>query len=102
MNGYKCSTVLARDRTCVAAHSRGMVPVEEFTSFIQATHLCSEDAAHKMDIGGFISGELELSIGRVAIMEWKQYVIGILADQPAKKEDLDVAVERFVSFLSVG
>ena len=102
MNGYKCAAVLTRDRTCVAAHSRGMVPVEEFTRFLQATHQCSEEAAHKMDIGGFVSGELELSIGRVAMMEWKHYIIGILADQPAKKEDLDGAVERFVSFLSVG
>ena len=102
LSGYKCSTVLARDRSCMAAHSRGMVPVEEFTRFIQATYLCSAEAAHKMDIGGFVSGELELSIGRVAMMEWKQYVIGILADHPAKKEDLDGAVERFVSFLSVG
>ena len=75
--------------------------MEEFNRFVEATHQCSDDAAHKMDIGSFVSGELETSIGRVAMMECKNYIIGILADQPAKKEDLDAAVDKFVSFLSV-
>ena len=101
MNGYKCSAILTRERQFVASHSRGVVPVEEFNRFVEATHQCSDDAAHKMDIGSFVSGELETSIGRVAMAECKNYIIGILADQPAKKEDLDAAVDKFVSFLSV-
>ena len=55
-----------------------------------------------MDIGTFVSGELDTSVGRLAMAEWKGYIVGILADQPAKKEDLNAAVEKFVSLLSVG
>ena len=36
MNGYKCSAVLTRDRQFLAAHSRGVVAVEEFNRFIEA------------------------------------------------------------------
>jgi len=50
----------------------------------------------------FVSGELDTSIGRMAMAEWKGYIMGILADAPAKKEDLNAAVEKFVSLLSVG
>ncbi len=102
MSGYKCSAVLSPAGERIAAHSRGVVPVEQFIQFIKGAYQCSEEGARKMDIGSFVSGELETSIGRVAIAEWKSFIIGILADQPAKKEDLDRAVERFVSFLSVG
>ncbi len=102
MNGYKCSAVLLRDGTCAAAHTRGMVPKEQFTRFLQEAYACSEDASRKMDIGTFVSGELDTSLGRVALAEWKGYLMGILADQPAKKEDLDAAVQKFESFLSVG
>jgi hypothetical protein len=55
-----------------------------------------------MDIGTFVSGEMDTSVGRLAMAEWKGYIVGILADQPAKKEDLNAAVEKFVSLLSVG
>jgi tetratricopeptide (TPR) repeat protein len=102
MNGYKCSTVLARDGSCVASHTRGMVPREQFTTFLQDIYQCSEDASRKMDIGSFTSGELDTSVGRVAMTEWKGFILGVLADHPAKKEDLAAAVEKFVSFLSVG
>lgn len=102
MNGYKCAAVLTRDGAVVASHTRGMVSKERFARFLQDVYLCSEDASRKMDIGTFVSGELDTTIGRVGIAEWKQYIVGILADQPAKKEDLDAAIEKFVSFLSVG
>jgi len=75
---------------------------ERFAKFLQDIFGCSEDASRKMDIGTFVSGELDTSLGRVAMAEWKGYVMGILADAPAKKEDLNAAVERFVSLLSVG
>jgi tetratricopeptide (TPR) repeat protein len=102
MSGYKCSAIINREGACVAAHTRGMVSKEQFTRFLQEAYLCSEDASRKMDIGTFVSGELDTSLGRVALAEWKGYLIGILADQPAKKEDLDAAVQKFESFLSVG
>jgi predicted regulator of Ras-like GTPase activity (Roadblock/LC7/MglB family) len=102
MNGYKCAAVLGRDGALVAAHTRGMVPKERFAQFLQDVYLVSEDGARKMDIGTFVNGELETPVGRVAMTEWKGYVFGILADQPARKEDLAHAVEKFVSFLSVG
>jgi tetratricopeptide (TPR) repeat protein len=102
MNGYKCSAVLTRDGACVSAHTRGLVPKEQFTRFLQDIYQVSEDASRKMDIGTFVSGELDTSIGRVGMAEWKGFIVGILADQPAKKEDLDHAIEKFVSFLSVG
>jgi hypothetical protein len=102
MNGYKCSAVLTRDGQQYASHSRGMVSRERFAKFLQDIFGCSEDASRKMDIGTFVSGELDTSLGRVAMAEWKGYVMGILADAPAKKEDLNAAVEKFVSLLSVG
>lgn len=102
MNGYKCSAVLTRDGQQYASHSRGMVSKERFAKFLQDIFGCSEDASRKMDIGTFVSGELDTSLGRVAMAEWKGYVMGILADAPAKKEDLNAAVEKFVSLLSVG
>lgn len=75
---------------------------EKFTAFLQEIYHCSEDASKKMDIGSFTSGEMDTSVGRVAMAEWKGFILGILADHPAKKEDLSSAVEKFVSFLSVG
>jgi tetratricopeptide (TPR) repeat protein len=102
VNGYKCSAVLTRDGACVAAHSRGMVPRESFAQFVQDVYLCSEDSSRKMDIGTFVNGEFETSVGRVALAEWKGYILGILADQPAVKKDVDAAVEKFVTFISVG
>jgi len=102
MNGYKCSAVLTRDGACVAAHTRGMLPRERFTRLLQEIYRCSEEASRKMDIGTFVNGEIETSAGRVAIAEWKSFIVGILADHPAKKEDLDGAIEKFTSFLSVG
>jgi len=102
MNGYKCSAVLTRDGQQYASHTRGMVPKEHFTKFLQEIYQCSEDASRRMDIGTFVSGELDTSVGRMAMAEWKGYIVGILADQPAKKEDLNTAVEKFVSLLSVG
>jgi tetratricopeptide (TPR) repeat protein len=102
MNGYKCSAVLGRDGAVVAAHTRGMVPKERFAQFLQDVYLVSEEGARKMDIGTFVNGELDTPIGRVAMSEWKGYVFGILADQPARKEDVAHAVEKFISFLSVG
>lgn len=102
MNGYKCSAVLSRDGQVVASHTRGIVPKERFTQFLQDIYQCSEDASRKMDIGTFVSGELDTSVGRVGMAEWKGFIVGILADQPAKREDLNTAVEKFVSFLSVG
>jgi predicted regulator of Ras-like GTPase activity (Roadblock/LC7/MglB family) len=102
MNGYKCSAVLTRDGHPHASHTRGMVPKDRFSKFLQDVYGCSEDASRKMDIGTFVSGELDTSLGRVAMAEWKGYVFGILADAPAKKEDLNAAVEKFVSLLSVG
>ncbi len=100
MNGYKCSSVLTRDGACVAAHTRGIVPRERFTKLIQEIYQCSEEASRKMDIGTFVNGEIETSIGRVILAEWKKFIFGILADQPAKKEDMDAAVEKFFAFLS--
>lgn len=102
MNGYKCSVVLTRDGACVAAHTRGMVPRERFARLVQEIYQCSEEASRKMDIGTFVSGEIESSAGRMVIAEWKNFIVGILAEPPAKKEDLDGAVEKFMSFLSVG
>jgi tetratricopeptide (TPR) repeat protein len=102
MNGYKCSAVLTRDGQPYASHSRGMVQKDRFTKFLQDIYQCSEDASRRMDIGTFVSGELDTSIGRMAMAEWKGYIMGILADAPAKKEDLNAAVEKFVSLLSVG
>jgi tetratricopeptide (TPR) repeat protein len=102
MNGYKCSAVLSRDGNCVAAHTRGMIPKDHFTRFLQDIYQCSEEASHKMDIGTFVSGEMDTSVGRVGMAEWKGVIVGILADQSARKEDLSAAVEKFVSFLSVG
>jgi tetratricopeptide (TPR) repeat protein len=102
MNGYKCSAVLDREGKAVATHTRGLVPRERFAEFLKEVYLSSEDAARKMDIGSFLSGEMDTSVGRVGIAEWKGYLVGILADQPAKREDLNAAVEKFVSFLSVG
>lgn len=102
MNGYKCSAVLTRDGQHYASHTRGMVAKERFTKFLQEICQVSEDASRRMDIGTFVSGELDTSVGRMAMAEWKGYIVGILADHPAKKEDLNSAVEKFVSLLSVG
>jgi tetratricopeptide (TPR) repeat protein len=102
MSGYKCSAVLARDGKVVAAHTRGVVPREQFTQFLQEIYQVSEEASRKMDIGTFVSGELDTSVGRLGTAEWKGFIVGILADAPAKREDLNHAVEKFVSFLSVG
>src|SRR5262249_30124524 len=68
-NGDKCPAVLSGDGACVAAHTRGMVPREKFTSFLQNIYQCSEDASRKMDSGTFVSGELDTSVGRLAMAE---------------------------------
>jgi thioredoxin-like negative regulator of GroEL len=102
MNGYKCSAVLGRDGGFVAGHTRGHVPKERFAQVLQDVYLCSEDGGRKMDIGTFVSGELDTPMGRVEISEWKGYVFGILTELTVKKEEVKKAVDKFVAFLSVG
>jgi thioredoxin-like negative regulator of GroEL len=102
MNGYKCSVVLGRDGGFVAGHTRGHVPKERFAQVLQDVYLCSEDGGRKMDIGTFVSGELDTPVGRVVMSEWKGYVFGILAEPTVKKEEIQGAVDKFVAFLSVG
>ena len=102
MNGYKCSVVLGRDGGFVAGHTRGHVPKERFAQVLQDVYLCSEDGGRKMDIGTFVSGELDTPVGRVEMSEWKGYVFGILTEPTVKKEEVQKAVDKFVAFLSVG
>lgn len=102
MNGYKCSAVILRDGRCMGSHTRGMVGRERFVRVLQEVYHCCEDASKRMDIGTFVSDEIETSVGRVVMTDWKGHVFGILADVPAKKEDLNQAVEKFIAFLSVG
>ncbi len=102
MNGYKCAAVLGRDGGFVAGHTRGLVPKERFAQVLQDVYLCSEDGARKMDIGTFVSGELDTPVGRVSISEWKGYVFGVMVEPGTRKEDVQAAVDKFVAFLSVG
>ena len=94
--------MLGRDGGFVAGHSRGHVPKERFAQVLQDVYLCSEDGGRKMDIGTFVSGELDTPVGRVVMSEWKGYVFGILAEPTVKKEEIQGAVDKFVAFLSVG
>lgn len=100
MQGYRASAVITREGTAVASHSAGQVAKERFSRLVQAILRCCEDAAKRMDMGAFVNGEIETSVGRVSIAEWKNFIIGILADAPAKKTDVDAAIEKFISFVS--
>ncbi len=99
MHGYKCSMVMNRDGTLMAGHSRGMVPQDKFVALVQNIYRQGEDASRKMDLGDFRDGEIKTSLGTVKIAEWKSLVLGLLADQPAKQEDFNRAVEKFHSFV---
>jgi hypothetical protein len=57
-------------------------------------------ASHKMDIGSFVDGDLETSLGNVKIADWKGLVLGILADRPARQEDFSRSIEKFQSFMA--
>lgn len=101
INGYKCSAVLALDGSFVAGHTRGDVPRDRFVRVAQAMLANALDSSKKMDTGAFVSSEVETPIGRIVMAVWKNLVLAILADAPAKKEDLDEAKERFVGFAVV-
>ena len=100
MPGYKCCAVIAKDGKLVAGHTRGMVPQDKFYNLLQSIFRSAENASHKMDIGSFVDGDLETSLGNVRIADWKGLVIGILADRPAKQEDFSRSVEKFQSFMA--
>lgn len=101
MPGYRASVVITREGQAVAAHSAGQVARDKFTLLVQAILRCCDDASKRMDIGAFVNAEIETSVGRVSIAEWKNFIIGILADAPAKKGEVDAAIEKFISFLAV-
>lgn len=100
INGYKCSVVITRDGQKLT-HSRGMVEQEKFGALIEGIWRSSEDASRRMDIGSFVNGEIETSIGKVLITDLKSVVFGILAGPPAKTRDLKAAAERLTSLLAV-
>ncbi len=101
MSGYKCAAVLTEDGSCLAAHSRGLVSKENFTRLIRDISQCCMEASRRMDIGVFTDGEIETSVGRMALAEGKGFIVGILAAPPAKKADLQGAVDKVISFLMV-
>lgn len=100
MGGYKCSAVILKDGTLLAAHTRGMVAQDRFVNLVQKIYRSADDASRKMEIGSFVDGEVETSLGRVKLSEWKNVVMGLLADKPAKTEDFNRAIEKFQSFLA--
>ncbi|MBI4566112.1 MAG: tetratricopeptide repeat protein [Planctomycetes bacterium] len=100
MPGYKCAAALLKDGVLFAGHTRGLVPLDKFVALTQCVYRSADAASHKMDIGSFVDGELETSLGKVKLLEWKQLVLGILADRPAKQEDFDRALEKFQSFIA--
>ena len=100
LNGYKCSVVLTREGHKIM-HSRGMVKAEKFAALIEGIWKCSEDASRKMDIGTFVNGTIDTSIGHVMITDLKSVIFGILAGPPAKKADLRAAAEKLTSLLAV-
>ncbi|MBI2933799.1 MAG: tetratricopeptide repeat protein [Planctomycetes bacterium] len=100
IHGYKCSAVVAKGGELLASHSRGLVPSEKFVYLLQRIYQCAEDSSKRMDIGTFINGEIECSLGKVVVSEWKNLVLGILADRPAKREDFRRAIDKFQAFAS--
>ena len=100
MNGYKCSVVWTREGHKIT-HSRGMVDADKFASLVQGIWKCSEDASRKMDMGSFVNGIIETSVGRVMITDLKSVTFGIHAGPPAKKMDLKRATEEMTSLLVV-
>lgn len=100
MPGYKCSAVIMKDGTLMAGHTRGMVALDKFVNLLQNIFRSADSASRKMDIGSFIDGDLETSLGTVKLTDWKGFVLGILADRPAKQEDFARSMEKFQSFMS--
>ena len=100
MPGYKCCAVIQKDGALLAGHSRGMVALDKFVNLLQSIFRSAEMASHKMDIGSFVDGDLETSLGNVKIADWKGLVLGILADRPAKQEDFSRSIEKFQSFMA--
>jgi len=100
MPGYKCSAVILKDGTLLAGHSRGVVALDKFVNLIQSIFGSADSASRKMDIGSFLDGDLETSLGNVKLTDWKGFVLGILADRPAKQEDFSRSIEKFQSFMA--
>lgn len=100
MPGYRASVVVTREGQVMASHSAGQIERDRFSALVQAILRCCEEGSKRMDIGSFVNAEIETSVGRVSIAEWKNLIIGILADVPAKKGDVDAAIEKFIHFLS--
>jgi len=100
MHGYKCSAVITKNGELLAAHSRGLVPSDKFVYLLQSVYRCSEESSKRMDIGAFVVGEIDCTLGKVTVSEWKNLVLGVLADRPAKEEDFQHAIDKFQSFVS--
>jgi tetratricopeptide (TPR) repeat protein len=100
MPGYKCSAVVTKTGDMIASHSRGLVPSDKFVFLLQSVFRCAEESSKRMDIGAFVNGDIDCSLGRVVVAEFKGLVLGILADRPAKQEDFRHAIDKFQSFVS--
>jgi len=100
MHGYKCSAVITKSGELIASHSRGLVPSDKFVYLLQSVYRTAEESSKRMDIGAFVNGDIDCSLGKVVVAEWKGLVLGILADRPAKLEDFRHAIDKFQSFTS--
>lgn len=100
IHGYKCSAVIQKNGELLASHSRGLVPSDKFVFLLQSIYRCAEESSKRMDIGAFVNGDIDCSLGKVVVSEWKNLVLGILADRPAKEDDFRRAIDKFQSFVS--
>lgn len=100
IGGFKCGAIVTKTGDVVGKSIRVPELDATFGGMVHTIYKASETASNRMDIGSFVSGEIETPHGTLAISECGNLILGILAGQPAKRTELSKALEDFVSLAS--
>lgn len=100
INGFKCGAIVTKSGDVVGKSIKIPELDATFGPLVHEVYKASETASNRMDIGSFVSGEIDTPHGTLAVSECGNLILGILAGNPARRTELSKALEDFVSLAS--
>lgn len=97
IDGFKAAGIINAEGEPIALNCRQKDLEPGFNEMIHSVYTASEQASHRMDIGSFVNGEIDTPSGTLSISESGGLVLGILAGEPAKMNQLRKAAEEFAA-----
>lgn len=97
IDGFKAAAIVAADGQVLLVKSVKPELSAAFGQLVHAIYLACEESSHRMDIGSFVSGEIDTPRGTIEVAEGGHLVLGILAGEPAKTAQLRKATEEFAA-----